>query len=333
MPGLSAVPSATRPPRTLVAVLPFLLAALTLTALFLSVRDRLPEPMATHFSDGRADGFNSVALYLPVCLGLLLVFAAVFAVLAPRTVTARDGRALNGVGYGMAALSGVLSGATLLCNVGVRDAADARLPYGQLAIAFGAALLAAGVGLLLPTGAAPGKRAASGDLAAPGPDRARLPLAEGEAVGWSRSVRAPFLAVLSCVFLAGGLVAGLTVDWGLGGGLLFAGLTAGLCSEARATVDRQGLTVEPILFPRPRIRFPLDRLVDATSRTVSPLADFGGWGYRVRPGRSGVVLRSGEALVVRRADGGEFVVTVDDAATAAALLNALIDRAHRRNEG
>lgn len=38
------------------------------------------------------------------------------------------------------------------------------------------------------------------------------------------------------------------------------------------------------------------------------------------------MLRSGEALVVRRAGGREFAVTVDDSATAAALLNTLAHR-------
>ena len=61
--------------------------------------------------------------------------------------------------------------------------------------------------------------------------------------------------------------------------------------------------------------------------TVSPLAEFGGWGYRVgRGGRVGVVLRTGEGLQVERSGGRSFVVTIDDAATGAALLNTLAAR-------
>ena len=57
------------------------------------------------------------------------------------------------------------------------------------------------------------------------------------------------------------------------------------------------------------------------------MAEFGGWGYRVgRGGRVGVVLRTGEALQVQRTGGRAFVVTVDDAATGAALLNTLAAR-------
>ena len=64
--------------------------------------------------------------------------------------------------------------------------------------------------------------------------------------------------------------------------------------------------------------------------SVDPFADFGGWGYRVRPGsRTGFVVRKGEALEVERGDGTAWVVTVDDAAEGAALLNTLADRDRR----
>ncbi|GAA3029785.1 hypothetical protein GCM10020000_03060 [Streptomyces olivoverticillatus] len=63
------------------------------------------------------------------------------------------------------------------------------------------------------------------------------------------------------------------------------------------------------------------------------MRDFGGWGYRARPGASGIVLRSGDAISARLTTGSEFVVTVDDAATAAALLNTLADRERRTAAG
>jgi hypothetical protein len=72
---------------------------------------------------------------------------------------------------------------------------------------------------------------------------------------------------------------------------------------------------------------------EAVSRRIVPLTELGGWGYRVRPERSGFVLRSGEGIVLRLTDGREFVVTVDDAATAAALFNAYLDRARPEQGG
>ncbi|MCZ0980282.1 hypothetical protein O1L60_18300 [Streptomyces diastatochromogenes] len=78
-----------------------------------------------------------------------------------------------------------------------------------------------------------------------------------------------------------------------------------------------------LLAPRPR---PARRGRRRRRPEISALGDFGGWGYRVRAHRTGVVVRSGEALVVRRTGGREFAVTVPDARTAAALLNTLAER-------
>ncbi|MFE0041971.1 hypothetical protein [Streptomyces albireticuli] len=79
----------------------------------------------------------------------------------------------------------------------------------------------------------------------------------------------------------------------------------------------------------------------AKARTARPLillahrapglldvADSGRCGYSVRPGRGGLVPRSGEARVAHRTTGGESAVTVDDSATAAAPLDAPVARDH-----
>ena len=64
---------------------------------------------------------------------------------------------------------------------------------------------------------------------------------------------------------------------------------------------------------------------------VSPLRDFGGWGWRVgHGGRTGIVLRSGEALLVEQTGGRSLVITVEDAAQGAALLNTMAVRARGR---
>jgi hypothetical protein len=94
-------------------------------------------------------------------------------------------------------------------------------------------------------------------------------------------------------------------------------------------VDRTGLTIRSTTG-WPRIHVPLDEVVRADVIEVRPLRDFGGWGLRVgRHGRVGVVLRSGQALLVQRTGGRSVAVTVDDAATAAGLLNAHADHARQ----
>ena len=53
---------------------------------------------------------------------------------------------------------------------------------------------------------------------------------------------------------------------------------------------------------------------------------YGGWGYRVRPGVRAIVIRGGEGLRIGRTNKADLVVTVDDAATGAGLVNALLQR-------
>ncbi|CAM5601459.1 hypothetical protein SCALM49S_01654 [Streptomyces californicus] len=66
-------------------------------------------------------------------------------------------------------------------------------------------------------------------------------------------------------------------------------------------------------------------MAGADSRRVNALAEYGGWAIGPSD-RSGVITRSGEAIVVSLTSGREFAVTVDDSATGAALLDTLLDR-------
>lgn len=75
----------------------------------------------------------------------------------------------------------------------------------------------------------------------------------------------------------------------------------------------------------PRFTIPTSNLSKAGVVVVDPVADFGGWGLRwvIGPdhkGRWGVITRRGPGLEVFRRDGRSIVVTVDDAGTAAAVL-------------
>ena len=95
-------------------------------------------------------------------------------------------------------------------------------------------------------------------------------------------------------------------------------------------VDDSGLHVESVLG-MPRFHVPLADVESAARVDVEPMGEFGGWGLRLSTGRRfGVVLRSGEAIEVLRRSGKRFVVTVDDADTGAALLEALVSRAASR---
>lgn len=90
------------------------------------------------------------------------------------------------------------------------------------------------------------------------------------------------------------------------------------------TAGPRGLLVRSALG-WPRFRVQLADIAKAGVVQVDPMPDFGGWGIRWvvgpnRKGRWGVVTRRGPALEVVRRDGRSVVVTVDEAATAAAVL-------------
>ncbi|MFE2011748.1 hypothetical protein [Streptomyces sp. NPDC059491] len=302
------------------AALPFVLALAAHLLLFTRWRDALPAELATHYSlgdGGQADGWTSRAGYLVISTALIAGLAAGWCAFVRR-------RSL----WGAWATAGFIGGLFVqLLRTNLVDAFETQVsaPAVDLAVAGTAAVAAGLVGLAL-TSVVPEDEPVG--RAGP-PDGPRLALGAGEVAGWSRSTGSRPLTVLAFLALAATPVVLLVVAWpdallGLLG--LVVGVPGLALARVRVTVDRHGLTVRSGVLPRPRVRIALDEIAGADVRDVDALGDFGGWGYRVRAHRTGVVLRSGEALVVRRDSGREFAVTVPDAATAAALLNTLAER-------
>ncbi|MEJ1230123.1 MAG: hypothetical protein WDM88_05085 [Galbitalea sp.] len=91
-------------------------------------------------------------------------------------------------------------------------------------------------------------------------------------------------------------------------------------------VDVRGVRIRAALGI-PVFKVPLDRITSADVVDVQALSQYGGWGIRIAlNSRLGIILRSGEALEVHRSKGLDLVVTVDDASSAAALINGLLQR-------
>ncbi|MFJ6408129.1 DUF1648 domain-containing protein [Streptomyces hydrogenans] len=302
------------------AALPFALAAVTYVALLAVWSDRLPDPLATHFSyGGEADGFTGRAAFTAVGAALLLTLGAGWTVLVRRG-------ALWGA-WLTAGLTGTLLVLVVHDNLDAADPADVVSPLSHLAVAAAAGAVLALAGHALSRLVPPEEHEGAGP--AVHPDAPRLDLGAGELAGWSRATASAPLTALGLLFVAGGAVAVLLGPWPLLLVALAVGVPGLALARIRVSVDRHGLTVRSTLAPRPRVHVPLDDITAADVRSVDALREFGGWGYRVRAHRSGVVLRSGEALVVRRGNGREFAVTVPDARTAAALLNTLVERRGR----
>ncbi|MBL1114968.1 DUF1648 domain-containing protein [Streptomyces sp. 110] len=307
--------------RALVVALPFVLAWAVVVATFAGLRDRLPDPLATHFgADGKADGFTGTGAFLSVVTAVLL--GSGLLTLVP-TLRLTKGLGVQrfavALGYGMSGLLGYAFAALLFANADATRASRVSQPLWQLGIALAVAAAMGALGWLLAS-----RDAASGTDPGKGAAVPRLPLAKGEAATWTRSVGSPvLLAVGAGTTLLGAVL--VAVGPGTGAWLIVIGLICTPLARCRVTVDRRGLAVASWFAPRPRMRIPLDRIERATSREAAALS-LGGWGYRIRGGGSALVFRSGDALFLTLATGREFAVTVDDAATAAALLNTLIER-------
>lgn len=90
------------------------------------------------------------------------------------------------------------------------------------------------------------------------------------------------------------------------------------------TTQRVRISLSPWRWPTTNI--PIASISSADVRRIHAL-QYGGWGYRLcGRGCRGLIVRSGEALIIKRTDGRSFVVTVDDAARAAGLINDTVKR-------
>lgn len=305
------------------AVLP--LVALAVAGLLLAAwRTRLPDPVALHWgTDGvdRTGSFGALVLPFALLAVLLCLPMVAVALLVPRALR----RGAVGLAAGTGVLAAGLAVASTLTQLDLADATAAPAPTASLALAITAALL---IGL----GAA---WAAGGDppLPATGPvpaDAPRMDLPETATAVWNRPLPHPgsaALALETAPVLVAVVLGVVTGQWWL---LLPMGLLTAVLivmTRGRVRVDREGLTVHGLLG-RVRIRVPAAEVVRADVVDVDPLRSYGGWGVRVgRDGSLGVVARRGEAVRVSRSEDRVVVVTVDDAATAAALLNTVAGRA------
>ncbi|MEU1821817.1 hypothetical protein ABZ502_05085 [Streptomyces abikoensis] len=311
----------------LVAVLPYPLACAAVAFSYRSLRDRLPNPMATHIGSGnKADGFDDPGAFLAVSLTVFLAVGVVFAFLIWLTRSApgqQRGVAVAGGGMGVA-LGWIVVG-ILRANADVGaggDAADVTLPGWQAGLAFAAGAV---YGLLGWPAAGRDKAPAPATEPAPA-DAARLPLAESESASWTRVAGGRAQVGVGAITLVSAVLIGFVAGWPAALICAAFGVPLVLLCRVRVSADRRGITVTPAVLPWPRLNVPLERIEEAGHRSVDALRDLGGWGYKAHPGVSGIVLRSGDAISARLTNGSEFVVTVDDAATAAALLNTLADR-------
>jgi hypothetical protein len=285
----------------------------------LPVFARLPDPVAAHWGLGGApDG----ALPLVVDVVLLAVVVLVVGAgpcLAARGAVPRDqARVLLGVAGGTSVLLAGLRVASLQANLDAPtwDAATA-LPGSTLLVTAGVTVLAVLVGVT-----------AAGDR----PDRAPaltspadVGVTPGDPVVWSgvASSRGGVIAAMGALSVTAlsALVVPAEGRLVLVVAAVAAAAVAATLGQVRLTVGPAGVTARLGWFGWPRVHVPIADVGEVRIEQVVPY-EYGGWGWRLVPGVSAIIVRRGPGLRIARRTGRTLVVTIDDAGRAAGVLEA-----------
>ncbi|WP_182897323.1 DUF1648 domain-containing protein [Microbispora sp. H10830] len=305
------------------------LVAAVLVAVPLAFAGRLPDPLATHWGpSGRPDGSMAFATFVLFTVVLWAVVAGIGAAAAARgrAPVRRAPRAWFCAGLAWAGAFTVITQAfTIAANLDRGHWTRAAGLSWQVAVVVAAPIALGALGWLA------GRRGP--DVPSEPPQRGPLiDLDPGKRPVWVSTAAAPWatrlalVALATAVALAGAAMSGLFGGgWGAVVPLALVGVVGLAVSSVSVRVVPEALTVSvgPLRWPSRRVR--LDRVERAWVEERYP-AQVGGWGYRGLPGRATIMIRGGECLVVRYTSGGRLAITVDDAETGAALLNALIAR-------
>lgn len=290
---------------------------------------QVPHPIAIHWGvGGEPDGSGPLALTVVLTLVLTLAMPLWIAVgVVPHVRRGERSWVYRMLGATSAGL-GVLLATLLTWTVAIQRGLDSWTQAPSIVPGLIVALLAGAAVTALAWALQPAQHAPAPAASTVEP----LHLAPGERAMWARTAHASrgivaLLLGLTIALVVGAVAALVAASSGLAiwlaGTALLLGLIASATTVFHVRVDDSGLEVRS-LMGWPRLRVPLSDVASVTVGDIHGLTEFGGWGLRSAPGATGVILRSGEALRVTRASGRELVVTVDDAATAGALLEALM---------
>ena len=301
---------------------PLVIAAAALAPILIWLPE-LPDRVVTHWGPNGPDGFGSPDMYiwLQLIVGLGVPLLLTLPVLGlMREAWGMTCRLLAAVSLGASVLIASASVGSVAVQRGGGDGAGIGV---VMAIGFSGMLVFGVVGWFLQPNV----------TMSPATRRAvQLGLAPGERAAWFGTAAMGRPGVIGLV-LAVLLLAATTawvfvmdvgVGWILAAATLLVIVLIATSLVFRVRVSAEGLRVRSIAG-WPRWSIPASDITDVRAVSVNPMGDFGGWGVRIAvDGRMGVVLRTGDGLQVTRRSGRRFVVTVDDAATAAAVLSTAV---------
>jgi hypothetical protein len=287
-------------------------------------REVLPHNVASHWSDlGAADDSlpTQVVLLIAVIVTALAALTGLVVVLLPRVQAATTRGLFLIAGF----LAGLFAGLWLVSTALTLQAGSASAAVLGGWILAPLAMACFG---FVPYAIAPKPVLTSTDTTK------RITLTSSDARTWSRTITgtvflwaALIVATVGAVLYGGDLIAGQGSGRLFGAGI-FTALTVLLASftRLRVTVDERGFRIVSSLLQIPLKRIPLTR-IETVDATVLRPQEWGGWGYRVMPGRSALIMHTGPGLVIGTIKGKLFAISLDDPEEPAALLATLRDGA------
>lgn len=313
------------------------------TALLIFWLPRMPDPAAVHWGiAGEPNGYGSPWINI-LTIGLTSLFLIVvflFESFQARQGLSKPGAAVWGntnrtIPAAVLGLVCLLQASMLMLTIPQLDADSAQtiepVPWA-LPTSFSIGIVVALIAFFLQ----PRVR-----IARPAEQDAEpMPLEETERAFWLGETRASALFLwvvgVGLVAIAGGVVlmytAGTEFWWIMLLILLLLAVASAASLWFSIYVNDAGLSVRSMLG-WPKFYVPASDIDHVAVAHIAPISEFGGWGIRWGSGKLGIVMRTGEGIIVTRRDGRIFAITVDDAETGAAVLAAAARAATKLPEG
>ncbi|GAA1210580.1 hypothetical protein [Rhodoglobus aureus] len=296
------------------------LPLIAVVATWLFWRSLLPAEVASRFgSNGEVTSTLPTLLLVGVAAAVCFIAASVGTASANREMPASERRRTF-------LIAGVSSGLTAAIWI-VLAAIAVAAPAGAEPTMGGWGLFAPLAGIF---GLVPYFIAAKTRVDLSGPSRPEMQLTEHQSGVWIETVDVSLFAWMAVAALAaivtlvvvvpidqGGLESRVTLGVFL---VIFLGSVA--LARLRVRIDSRGLRIVSALMPLLRKSIPLGTIREARTEVLEP-ANWGGWGYRVAPGRSALLLFAGPGLTVDLMNGKIFSLSLRDPETPAALINGI----------
>ncbi len=294
------------------------------------LRRDLPEPLAIRWTDDGGVAFAPFGAYVGAGALMIVVFGWLVlcqAVPLGRPVVMR--RIMMGAGFFLTLFITSALAAGLVGQAGVADARESRVDLTVLALGSGAAV---SLGVIM------GFVYKADQQWSPDDDRALQAaiateldpdLTRDSVRLWVHARSSVFVMIGIASLFPAALIA-IAVPW-LGVLLVVLAFFGAAFLFARVKADRGGLKVL-LAGVVPVMDIPAGSITAASAADVRA-ADYGGWGYRKHGETAAMLVSSGPAVVVRKADGQRLAVSSGSQASAARLAEVLTRVAARARRG